>query len=392
MSVVNQALAKGAKASHSRLSHIERIEVGTPKARPAWLWIILGFSVSLAVGGWSISLSSPDTAPGLVSERDINPQTPSPTQKISQPQVALYSAPVTEHSVTAKTATTSAQPSVSEPVTLAANHSKLVDEQEWVETETVIDTAAEFEAEPTNPLLANRTLASERADDSDVESIWDEEPVQEQEPSSTPVMVVERVELTAEQLAHQALLRAQKAMESNELQAAIHAYSEALRYTPNDETARQKLAALYYGKGEGRKAFDVMQAGIALNPNGEVLRLALAKLLVKEKQEAAALVPLAPLNAQPSLEYLALRAALAQKAKQDEMARESYQQLIEKDPNNGRWWLGLAIQQERALQWSAARQSYQQALSHVGLSNQSQAFIQQRLQLLTSLEETQGGH
>lgn len=56
MSVVNEALAKSAQRSHSRLSNIERIDVAKPKARPAWLWVMLGFGVSLAVGGWSISL------------------------------------------------------------------------------------------------------------------------------------------------------------------------------------------------------------------------------------------------------------------------------------------------------------------------------------------------
>lgn len=36
MSVVNEALAKSAQRSHSRLSNIERIDVAKPKARPAW--------------------------------------------------------------------------------------------------------------------------------------------------------------------------------------------------------------------------------------------------------------------------------------------------------------------------------------------------------------------
>lgn len=66
-------------------------------------------------------------------------------------------------------------------------------------------------------------------------------------------MIVEQVSLTPEQLAQKALQRAQKAMESNELQTAVSAYTEALRYTPHDEMARQKLAALYYGKGDGAK-------------------------------------------------------------------------------------------------------------------------------------------
>ncbi|EOD4152647.1 tetratricopeptide repeat protein [Vibrio cholerae] len=383
MSVVNEALAKSAQRSHSRLSNIERIDVAKPKARPAWLWVMLGFGVSLAVGGWSISLQSVDTIPS--SAEVVRPEVPSPTQKTTQQSIALYQAPVNSEAL--------------------VKNETLVQKETLPKNETSVKNAvlAKVESSPSSfKQTANRqreqtTLGSELnaepvlnlADNSEP-SFFEEEV--SSLPSSSPVMIVEQVSLTPEQLAQKALQRAQKAMESNELQTAVSAYTEALRYTPHDEMARQKLAALYYGKGDGRKAFDLMQAGIERNPDGEVLRLALAKLLVKEKQEASALVPLAYLPSQPSIEYLSLRAALAQKTKQDEIARESYQQLTEKDPNNGRWWLGLAIQQERALQWPAAQHAYQQALNKVGLSSQSQAFIHQRLQLLASLEETQGAN
>ncbi|EGQ8442493.1 tetratricopeptide repeat protein [Vibrio cholerae] len=383
MSVVNEALAKSAQRSHSRLSNIERIDVAKPKARPAWLWVMLGFGVSLAVGGWSISLQSVDTIPS--SAEVVRPEVPSPTQKTTQQSIALYQAPVNSEAL--------------------VKNETLVQKETLPKNETSVKNAvlAKVESSPSSlKQTANRqreqtALGSELnaepvlnlADNSEP-SFFEEEV--SSLPSSSPVMIVEQVSLTPEQLAQKALQRAQKAMESNELQTAVSAYTEALRYTPHDEMARQKLAALYYGKGDGRKAFDLMQAGIERNPDGEVLRLALAKLLVKEKQEASALVPLAYLPSQPSIEYLSLRAALAQKTKQDEIARESYQQLTEKDPNNGRWWLGLAIQQERDLQWPAAQHAYQQALNKVGLSSQSQAFIHQRLQLLASLEETQSAN
>ncbi len=383
MSVVNEALAKSAQRSHSRLSNIERIDVAKPKARPAWLWVMLGFGVSLAVGGWSISLQSVDTIPS--SAEVVRPEVPSPTQKTTQQSIALYQAPVNSEAL--------------------VKNETLVQKETLPKNETSVKNAvlAKVEGSPTSlKQTANRqreqtALGSELNAEPVLNLVDNSEPSFFEEevsslPSSSPVMIVEQVSLTPEQLAQKALQRAQKAMESNELQTAVSAYTEALRYTPHDEMARQKLAALYYGKGDGRKAFDLMQAGIERNPDGEVLRLALAKLLVKEKQEASALVPLAYLPSQPSIEYLSLRAALAQKTKQDEIARESYQQLTEKDPNNGLWWLGLAIQQERALQWPAAQHAYQQALNKVGLSSQSQAFIHQRLQLLASLEETQSAN
>ncbi|MCR9388456.1 tetratricopeptide repeat protein [Vibrio metoecus] len=353
MSAVNQALAKSAKSNHSRLSSIERIDVAPSKTRPAWLWAVLGFGISLAVGGWSVSLQAPaisQTATPMVVQEDL----PSPTQKTTQQAVALYTAPIKSEPV----AQVQAKP------------------QPIAQLETTL-TVAKPEPELT---LATNVQAPLSADEEEVL------------PATQPVMIVEQVALTPEQLAQKALQRAQKAMESNDFQTAVNAYGEALRYTPEDELTRQKLAALYYGKGDGRKAFDLMQAGIERNPDGEVLRLALAKLLAREKQDAAALVPLAYLPHQPTVEYLSLRAALAQKTKQDAMALQSYQLLTEQEPNNGRWWLGLAIQQERALQWPAAQQAYQQALNNVGLSSQSQAFIQQRLQLLTSLQETQSAN
>ncbi len=91
----------------------------------------------------------------------------------------------------------------------------------------------------------------------------------------------------------------------------------------------------------------------------------------------------------PSRDYLAMRAALAQKQKQNQIALESYQQLTQREPDNARWWLGLGIQQERALDFSAAIVAYQQALGKVGISNQSQAFIRDRLNILKQLENAQ---
>ncbi len=68
------------------------------------------------------------------------------------------------------------------------------------------------------------------------------------------------------------------------------------------------------------------------------------------------------------------------------MALETYQMLVTQDSSNGRWWLGLAIQQERNLDMKSASKSYQNALTRVGISKSSQKFIRERLKLLSSLE------
>ena len=199
------------------------------------------------------------------------------------------------------------------------------------------------------------------------------------------VVMVEQVELTPKQLAEKAQQRAEKALDANNLKEALTAYNEVLRYTPNDENARKKLSALYYGKGETRKSVELLQKGIALNSDDTVLRIALAKLLIKEEQNRAALTVLSPLPEQAPVDYLSLRAALAQKLKLNPLALESYQYLVELEPDSGRWWLGLAIQQERAFELDSAKQAYLQAQMKLGLSSQSQQFIRDRLALIDSL-------
>ncbi len=129
-----------------------------------------------------------------------------------------------------------------------------------------------------------------------------------------------------------------------------------------------------------------MQQGIRLNESSQGLRIALAKVLIKEGQAEAALSPLVYLPSNVNIDYLELRAALSQQVKNQEIATETYQILTQRAPDNARWWLGLAIQQERALEYQKAYHSYQAAINKVGVSKQTQAFIRERLTLLKDLQ------
>lgn len=192
MSVVNEALAKSAQRSHSRLSNIERIDVAKPKARPAWLWVMLGFGVSLAVGGWSISLQSVDTIPS--SAEVVRPEVPSPTQKTTQQSIALYQAPVNSEAL--------------------VKNETLVQKETLPKNETSVKNAvlAKVEGSPTSlKQTANRqreqtALGSELNAEPVLNLVDNSEPSFFEEevsslPSSSPVMIVEQVSLTPEQLA-----------------------------------------------------------------------------------------------------------------------------------------------------------------------------------------------
>lgn len=357
MSEINKALSQLATLHHATLDQIQAANVPSVRQRPAWLWAVGGFGLSLAVGGWAVSQQAPanDITTSVSVPVAVQTSIASPTQKTTVSPVAIYQQRNNDQ-----------QPQHDVPDQRVAPQ-----ELSSVNVAAASQTAAEH---PSEPLLLASTASAQ---------LTSAEPAQ---------ISIEQVELTPQQLAEKAVVRASKALDSNDFQSAVSAYSEALRYTPENERVRQKLAALYYGKGDVRRAFDLLQVGIELNHDGETLRIALAKLLMKEKQIEAALSPLAYLPNSASVDYLSLRAALAQKSQHNDLALESYQQLTQQDANNGRWWLGLAIQQERAFELPQAKQSYQQALLKVGLSSQSQTFIRDRLAVLASLEETQSAN
>ncbi|HAS6049646.1 tetratricopeptide repeat protein [Vibrio vulnificus] len=375
MSEINKALAELA-SQKSQPAQLQRAELPKVTSVKPIVWIATGFGLSLAVGGWAITQSAPvsqnysepvTTTVVTVAEETLR----SPTQKT--PSEGAQSVTVSQPNIvtTARVEkATSVAPSLVKPATAPSKS----------ETTLVAKAAAKpsaTENQPVSHSVPSQVKAQAPA------------PAAQNTPAVENSMLVEQVELTQEQLAEKAIGRAEKALDANNLQNALSAYSDALRHTPNNEVVRQKLAALYFGKGDSRKAYELLQAGIALNPEGETLRIALSKMLIKANQNEAALTPLVALYDDSGKEYLAMRAALAQKIKKDDIALESYQRLSQMDSENARWWLGLAIQQERALDFKSAQVSYQAALSKVGISNQSQRFIKDRLALLQNLESAQ---
>ena len=193
---------------------------------------------------------------------------------------------------------------------------------------------------------------------------------------------IETVALTPIQLAMVEYNNAEKVLrQANSRQAIVH-LEAALKYRPEWVIARQKLAALYYGRGDNRQAVAMLQQGLQRQPHSTELRLTLAKLLVNEQQPQTALTVLEQPQVVDSVSFLAMRAALAQQLQKTALALSSYQQLVLHDATDGRWWLGLAIAQERSQQFTAALTSYRQGAVHGGLSVASQQFIQQRIMAL----------
>ncbi|MGF1700080.1 tetratricopeptide repeat protein [Photobacterium makurazakiensis] len=199
-------------------------------------------------------------------------------------------------------------------------------------------------------------------------------------------LMIESIELDAEQLANVEYSKAEKALKDGDIIKAIRYLEAAVKYQPTWVTARQKLSALYYGRGENRRALATLQQGLAHDTQQPDLRLTMAKLLVNESQPQAALNVLAEMPTEVHGDYLAMRGALAQRLKNNVLAMSSYQELVKNEPYDGRWWMGLGIALERSDANDKAQRAYLQALQMGRISQQSQQFIQQRLAILESRE------
>lgn len=195
-------------------------------------------------------------------------------------------------------------------------------------------------------------------------------------------LMIETVELDAGQLARIEYNKAEKALKQGDSRKAIGYLESAVKYNPEWITARQKLAALYYGRGETRRAMASLQQGLALDSGQPDLRLTMAKLLVNESQQQAALSVLSQMPPYAHSGYLAMRGALAQQLNQNDLALSSYHNLVKAEPYDGRWWLGLGVALERGQEWDQAEEAYQQALRMGQISGETQQFIRQRLAVL----------
>ncbi|CAH0526875.1 tetratricopeptide repeat protein [Vibrio hippocampi] len=402
MSAINKALSELNQQQDPSKLAIKKAEIPTSNRTPAFVWVGVGFAMSVAMGGWAISQADSPTMANL--EPNIEQSTVAPVVsvaptnhtdaaiKTASPTVSTQSSPVTVYALPKAEPKAEPKPEPATQVTPSVSVAVAAISQAEVQVGKIAakqSQSSQSAARLTPPQSVNNAATEPRQNK--VNPVADKPVLIAQvthNDDSIGQMIIEQVELSPEQLAEKAVARAKKSLDSNDIDSALAHYEDALRYTASNEQVRQQLAALYYGKGQINKAYQLLEDGINRNTEGEGLRIALTKLLIKEQQQEAALTPLVYLPNNPSQEYLSLRAGLAQRNKQTDLAYESYQLLTVKDRLNARWWMGLAIQQERKMEFAQAKESYQKALNMIGISSQSKAFIRDRLKVLASLEES----
>lgn len=200
-------------------------------------------------------------------------------------------------------------------------------------------------------------------------------------PQAERAMTVTEVSLTPPQLAQKQLALAKAAEGQGELRQAINHYQQALTLTPGLHAARKQQAALLYGQEQWSQASAVLAQGILLYPQQFEFALLLARVQQAKGDgvEALASLELIPDDHELARQKWLAQTDLAQKQGQFALAEQAYRKLLQQEPRQGKWWMGLAYALDSQQQYHHARQAYRTALTHTGLSSQATAFIEQRL-------------
>ena len=191
--------------------------------------------------------------------------------------------------------------------------------------------------------------------------------------------------LSAEEQAQRAYLSGLEKLARHDANAAELNFAEALRQYPPLLDARLQQVALLARSQRQPEAESLLQIGLELHPNHPELRKAYARLLLAGGELSRAIGILAadqlPDPAE-DLEYHALLAALWQEGGQYAEAAARYQLLLQVRPQEGLWWLGLAVSQEQTGQLEAARKAYRQVLASPELRPDLAEFVRSRLKAL----------
>lgn len=208
--------------------------------------------------------------------------------------------------------------------------------------------------------------------------------VEDVQPKASGQMAVKEVKLSPSQLAQKQLALASDAEKQGQLPKAMDHYAKALKLDSSQHGARKQLAALYYGQHELSKAADVLSQGRLLYPQEFEFALLLARVQHAMGDTTAALASLKHIPDSHALarqKWLA-QTDLAQQQGQFTLVEQAYRQLLQQEPQQAKWWMGLAYALDSQKQFAEASQAYRSALGYSGLSTQATAFIEQRLQQL----------
>lgn len=178
---------------------------------------------------------------------------------------------------------------------------------------------------------------------------------------------------------------ARTAWHRKQQERALSHYRELLLLAPKHIAARKEYAQILAALSRRQDAEALLLDGIKKQHAPVQWVMMLASIRAEQGDYQGGLYALAMVTTPPSeRDYFHLQAALATKLGQFDIAKQAYQWLSAHQPDNGRWWLGLAVSCEQLEQTTQALAAYERAQRNQNLSRKSRTYIEQKIAVLRS--------
>lgn len=194
---------------------------------------------------------------------------------------------------------------------------------------------------------------------------------------------VSRREQTPKLESDGAYRRALVALQEGRLSVALADLERALDIDPRNEAARQTYVSLLLENKRTDEAIRQLRLSLGIDPRQPGLAMVLARLQLERGGPALDTLMKTLPYAGDSADYLAFLAGVLQREQRHGEAARYYRDALQLAPNNGVWWMGLAISLQADQHPSEAREAFQRARQSNGLTPELQAFIERRLEQLS---------
>jgi len=381
MSVINQMLKDLEERTPEKFSNNSQAVTVVDKTSPvklgAIILVVLLILNAIGLYVWSLLQENQALKAETVSLAVVVPK----AQPSSAQSTAMQSKPRQQEAVKAKLqANTITKNKTAETVEPATNESSR--QQEVLVTNTLNTgiTESTVSESVANESVTSKAVISMQAKAKLNDVALNESKLTDEIPKAS--MSVSRRQLTTAELIEQKLAKAVEAINANKLSIAEQLFEEILILAPDHQQARKKLAALWFGRKSYNDAINLLSQGIHLAPQNSEFRAMQARVYLQQGKLTQAYNVLMPLDNLQQQEYQLLIVNISQQISAYASAIKAYKILLDIQPKNTRWHLGLAIVYDKNSQFVLAVNEYNVALEQNGLSQDSRRFAKQRIQAL----------
>ena len=241
-------------------------------------------------------------------------------------------------------------------------------------------------AEAVTTASLNSGLASTEPESTEPAKAAESAASQKQTPPTEPVaqLSVERVELSEAAQQQQLRQQAIRAQNAGQWQEARRHWQQLQLVAPQQPEAYLALARMAQQSGHEAGVQYWLQLGLEQGASQQALIPELAASFARQQLWSQVLQSLAVLSASElQRSELALRAAAWQQLGEHPAALAAFEQLAAAEPEQGRWWLGMAISSDALGRRPQALAQFQRSLQLADdLTPASRDYIRQRLQEL----------